>query len=227
VLAASGSGKWVNESVAGPPEYDEAIAEMPMRIAAAITNGFIYRSWSKNPVALLLTRTTGEKRQGPDKCPSPASSLRNMLRCRHAPGMATDHMNAWNKVDILLVEDNLSDAELTVRALRKIGATQKVLRLSDGAEALDFIFRKARFSERDETLPKLILLDLKMPRVGGVEFLRRLREDAATNNIAVAILTSAVIDKNFLENQDFKIRSYLSKPVDAVKLADIVESAGL
>jgi two-component system response regulator len=141
--------------------------------------------------------------------------------------MATDHMNAWNKVDILLVEDNLSDAELTVRALRKIGATQKVLRLSDGAEALDFIFRKARFSERDETLPKLILLDLKMPRVGGVEFLRRLREDAATNNIAVAILTSAVIDKNFLENQDFKIRSYLSKPVDAVKLADIVESAGL
>ena len=136
-------------------------------------------------------------------------------------------MSAWNKVDILLVEDNLSDAELTVRALRKIGATQKVLRLSDGSEALDFIFRKARFSERDETLPKLILLDLKMPRVGGVEFLRRLREDAATNNIAVAILTSAVIDKNFLENQDFKIRSYLSKPVDAAKLADVVKGAGL
>jgi two-component system, response regulator len=136
-------------------------------------------------------------------------------------------MSAWDNVEILLVEDNLSDAELTVRALRKIGAAQKVLRLSDGAEALDFIFRKGRFSERDAALPKLILLDLKMPRVGGVEFLRRLRQDAATTNIAVAILSSAVIDKNFLENQDFKIRDFLSKPVDAVKLAAVVQGAGL
>jgi CheY-like chemotaxis protein len=136
-------------------------------------------------------------------------------------------MSAWNNVDILLVEDNLSDAELTVRSLRKIGTKQKVLRLSDGAEALDFIFRKARFSERDAALPKLILLDLKMPRVGGIEFLRRLRQDAATTDIAVAILTSAVIDKNFLENQDFKIRDFLSKPVDEARLADVVKNAGL
>jgi two-component system, response regulator len=136
-------------------------------------------------------------------------------------------MSAWNNVDILLVEDNLSDAELTVRALRKIGADQKVMRLSDGAEALDFIFRKGRFSERDEGLPKLILLDLKMPRVGGVEFLRRLRQDSATTSIAVAILSSAVIDKNFSEDQDFKIRDFLSKPVDAAKLAAVVKGAGL
>jgi two-component system response regulator len=136
-------------------------------------------------------------------------------------------MSAWNNVDILLVEDNLSDAELTVRALRKIGAAQKVLRLSDGAEALDFIFRKTRFSERDATLPKLILLDLKMPRVGGIEFLRRLRQDAATTSIAVAILSSGVIDKDFLENQDFKIRAFLSKPVDEAKLTEVVKSAGL
>jgi two-component system, response regulator len=136
-------------------------------------------------------------------------------------------MSAWNNIDILLVEDNLSDAEITVRALRKIGTTQKVLRLSDGAEALDFIFRKGRFSDRDEALPKLILLDLKMPRVGGIEFLRRLRQDAATTSIAVAILSSAVIDKDFLENQDFKIRGFLSKPVDAVKLAEVVKDSGL
>jgi two-component system response regulator len=136
-------------------------------------------------------------------------------------------MSAWNNIDILLVEDNLSDAEITVRALRKIGTTQKVLRLSDGAEALDFIFRKGRFSERDAALPKLILLDLKMPRVGGIEFLRRLRQDAATTSIAVAILSSAVIDKDFLENQDFKIRDFLSKPVDAVKLAEVVKDSGL
>jgi two-component system response regulator len=136
-------------------------------------------------------------------------------------------MSAWNNIDILLVEDNLSDAELTVRALRKVGAKQKVLRLSDGAEALDFIFRKARFAERDAVLPKLILLDLKMPRVGGIEFLRRLREDAATTNIAVAILTSAVIDKKFFDDQDFKIRAFLNKPVDSDRLADIVKDAGL
>jgi two-component system, response regulator len=136
-------------------------------------------------------------------------------------------MSAWNNVDILLVEDNLSDAEMTVRALRKIGAAQKVLRLSDGAEALDFIFRKARFSERDDSLPKLILLDLKMPRVGGVEFLRRLRQDAATTHVAVAILTSAVIDRDLLENQDFRLRDFLSKPVDAEKLAAVVKNAGL
>jgi two-component system response regulator len=135
--------------------------------------------------------------------------------------------SAWNNVDILLVEDNLSDAELTVRSLRKVGATQKVLRLSDGAEALDFVFRKARFSERDAALPKLILLDLKMPRVGGIEFLRRLREDAATTNIPVVILTSAVIDKKFFDAQDFKIRDFLNKPVDEAKLTDLVKSAGL
>jgi len=136
-------------------------------------------------------------------------------------------VGAWNDVDVLLVEDNLSDAELTVRALRKIRASAKALRLSDGAEALDFIFRKGRFSERDRALPKLILLDLKMPRVGGVEFLRRLREDAATTNIAVAILSSGPIDEPFFENQDFKIREFLQKPVDPVRLGEMVGSAGL
>lgn len=136
-------------------------------------------------------------------------------------------MSAWNSIEILLVEDNLSDAELTVRALRKVGATQKVLRLSDGAEALDFMFRKGRFADRDQALPKLILLDLKMPRVGGIEFLRRLREDAATTAIPVAILTSAIIDKKFFDDQDFKIRDFLNKPVDTDRLADIVKNAGL
>jgi two-component system response regulator len=136
-------------------------------------------------------------------------------------------VGVWNDVDILLVEDTLSDAELTVRALRKVKAALKVLRLSDGAEALDFIFRKARFSERDQALPKLILLDLKMPRVGGVEFLRRLRQDSATTNIAVAMLSSAAIDEPFFENQDFKIREFLQKPVDPVRLGELVKNAGL
>ena len=136
-------------------------------------------------------------------------------------------MSAWNTIEILLVEDNLSDAELTVRSLRKVGSTQKVLRLSDGAEALDFIFRKGRFSERDEALPKLILLDLKMPRMGGIEFLRRLREDPVTTAIPVAILTATIIDTQYFESQDFKIRDFLRKPVELAVLAAVVKDAGL
>lgn len=136
-------------------------------------------------------------------------------------------MKEWDNVEILLVEDNLSDAELTVRALRGIGVTQKVLRLADGAEALDFLFRKARFAERDHVLPKLILLDLKMPRVGGIEFLQRLREDSATVNIAVAILTSYALEKIPLEGQALDVHEYLLKPVNPEKLVALVKFAGL
>lgn len=136
-------------------------------------------------------------------------------------------MKEWDKVEILLVEDNLSDAELTVRALRGIGVTQKVLRLADGVEALDFLFRKARFAERDHALPKLILLDLKMPRVGGIEFLQRLREDSATVNIAVAILTSYTLEKIPLDGQELDVHEYLLKPVNPEKLVALVKFAGL
>jgi len=136
-------------------------------------------------------------------------------------------MNEWDKVEILLVEDNLSDAELTVRAFRRIGATQKILRLADGVEALDFLFHKGRFSDRDQALPKLILLDLKMPRIGGIEFLQRLRQDTATMNIAVAMLTSSTIDKLVFDGQDLNVRDYLLKPVNTESLIDLVKYAGL
>src|ERR1700677_1544466 len=136
-------------------------------------------------------------------------------------------LDKWDKVEILLVEDNLSDAELTVRALRNIGATQKILRLSDGVEALDFIFRKGRFSDRDQALPKLILLDLKMPRVGGIEFLQRLREDAATKNIVVAMLTTFSVDQLPADMQDLNVQDYLLKPVNTERLSELVTHAGL
>lgn len=136
-------------------------------------------------------------------------------------------MDKWDKVDILLVEDNISDAELTVRAFRGAGVTQKILRLSDGAEALDFIFRKGRFAERDQVLPKLILLDLKMPRVGGIEFLQRLRQDAATMNIVVAILSSFAMDKRFFDDENLDVHDYLQKPVNPERLVELVKYAGL
>jgi two-component system response regulator len=133
----------------------------------------------------------------------------------------------WDNVSILLVEDNLSDAELTVRALRGIGVTQRILRLADGVEALDFIFRKARFAERDQALPRLILLDLKMPRVGGVEFLQRLRQDSATTAITVAILTSYPIEKIPLDGEELNVHETLLKPVNTESLTALVKHAGL
>jgi two-component system, response regulator len=140
-------------------------------------------------------------------------------------GNSSQALDKWDKVEILLVEDNLSDAELTVRALRSIGATQKILRLSDGVEALDFIFRKARFSDRDQALPKLILLDLKMPRVGGIEFLQRLREDGATKNIVVAMLTTFTM--NQADTQALNVHDYLLKPVKPGRLIGLMAQAGL
>jgi two-component system response regulator len=142
-------------------------------------------------------------------------------------GHSGQALDKWDKVEILLVEDNLSDAELTVRALRSIGVTQKILRLSDGVEALDFIFRKGRFPDRDQVLPKLILLDLKMPRVGGIEFLQRLREDAATKNIVVAMLTSFTIAQLPSDIQDLNVHDYLLKPVNPERLIELVKHAGL
>ena len=136
-------------------------------------------------------------------------------------------LDKWDKVEILLVEDNLSDAELTVRALRGVGVTQKILRLSDGDEALDFIFHQARFSDRDQALPKLILLDLKMPRVGGIEFLQRLRQDGATVNIVVAILTSFPLDERLFDGENLNVHAYLQKPVNPQSLVDLVKHAGL
>jgi CheY-like chemotaxis protein len=136
-------------------------------------------------------------------------------------------MDKWNNVEILLVEDNISDAELTVRALRRAGAAQKILRLADGVEALDFVFRQGRFADRDRALPKLILLDLKMPRIGGIEFLQRLRQDSATMNITVAILTSHTIDKRVFDEQDLNVRDYLLKPASAESLVEVVNRAGL
>jgi two-component system, response regulator len=136
-------------------------------------------------------------------------------------------LDKWDKVEILLVEDNLSDAELTVRALRSIGATQKILRLSDGVEALDFIFRKGRFSDRDQALPSLILSDLKMPRIGGIEFLQRLREDHATKNIVTALLTSITKDQLPGDIRGLSVQDYLLKPVNPASLVALLQHAGL
>ena len=128
---------------------------------------------------------------------------------------------------ILLIEDDPHDVELTLTALEEYHLANEVVVTRDGAEALDFIFRKGRFSDRDQALPKLILLDLKMPRVGGIEFLHRLREDAATENIVVAMLTSFTKDQLPADIQDLNVHDYLLKPVNPERLIELVRHAGL
>src|SRR5580704_18763680 len=99
------------------------------------------------------------------------------------------------EVEVLLVEDNPSDAELTIRALKKNNLANKIYHVKDGAEALDFLFAQANYSNRKvENTPKVILLDLKMPKVNGIEVLRVLKADARTKKVPVVVLTSSKED---------------------------------
>src|SRR5476649_2130586 len=99
------------------------------------------------------------------------------------------------EVEILLAEDNASDAEMTIAALKKNGLANKLLHVKDGAAALDFLFAEGEYADRNiENKPKVILLDLKMPKVNGIEVLQRIRTDERTKNIPVVMLTSSKED---------------------------------
>ncbi|MGB6306953.1 MAG: response regulator [Steroidobacteraceae bacterium] len=136
-------------------------------------------------------------------------------------------MDQWNAVEILLAEDNEGDAELTLRALRKLKVRGKLLRVHNGLEALSFIFREAEFAARDQTLPKLILLDIHMPILGGLEVLRRLRATPSTQHIPVGILTGSSQENEFFESQQLLVWEYILKPVSADALKDLIAQAGL
>lgn len=136
-------------------------------------------------------------------------------------------MDAWNAVDILVAEDDDMDAELILRGLRKIGVTSKLFRVVDGADALSFLFREDKFSVRDFSLPRLLLLDLHMPKIGGIDVLRRVRESRATKDIPVGILTSSTSHTDFFQTQEMLVWDYLMKPVSAEALVDLVRQSGL
>jgi two-component system, response regulator len=136
-------------------------------------------------------------------------------------------MQEWNGIDILIAEDDDMDAELTIRVLRKIGVANKVLRVDDGVHALEFVFRRGKFAGRDFAQPKLILLDLNMQKVGGLEVLRELRTHAPSKDIPVGILTSSAKHTDFFESQEISVWDYLMKPVSAEALTDLVKQSGL
>jgi two-component system response regulator len=131
------------------------------------------------------------------------------------------------KIDIVLCEDNPDDAELTIRALKKHGLTNSLVHLKDGEEALHFIFCEGPYAGRDfNEVPRLILLDLKMPKVDGLEVLRRIKSDKRTCIIPVVLLTSSKEDKDIMESYALGVNSYIVKPVDFEGFVKAVSSLG-
>jgi CheY-like chemotaxis protein len=130
-------------------------------------------------------------------------------------------------VEILLVEDNPTDAELATLALKERNLANKLVWVKDGAEALDFLFATGAYAGRSvENSPKVVLLDLRLPKVDGLEVLRRIKSDERTKNIPVAVVTSSKEDRDVIASYDLGVNSYISKPVDFDEFTRVVSELG-
>jgi two-component system response regulator len=135
--------------------------------------------------------------------------------------------NSVKEVEILLVEDNPNDAELAIRALKKNNLANKLLWVKDGAEALDFIFATGEYAHRNVVDgPKVVLLDLRLPKVDGMEVLRRVKGDERTKTIPVVVLTSSKEDRDIVESYKLGSNSFISKPVEFEAFAKTVSELG-
>ena len=129
---------------------------------------------------------------------------------------------------ILLVEDNADDEALTLRALKKNNIRNEVIVAHDGAEALEYLFGTGKFAGRNtDFIPQVVLLDLKLPKVDGLEVLRRLRADQRTKLLPVVILTSSTEEQDRIRGYDLGANSYVRKPVDFSQFIDAVRQLGL
>jgi two-component system response regulator len=129
---------------------------------------------------------------------------------------------------ILLVEDNDDDAELTVMAFKAARISNPVVRVEDGVDALDYLFARGQHAGRPvEDLPAVVLLDLKLPRLGGLEVLHAIREDPRTKHLPVVILTSSTEDRDRIEAYDHRANSYVQKPVDYDAFVTAARQLGL
>ena len=131
-------------------------------------------------------------------------------------------------IEILLIEDNPADVVLTLRGLKKHNLSNKVMVINDGAEALDYIFARGEYEDRNmENIPRLILLDLKLPKVHGLEVLRQIKSNEMTKVIPVVVLTSSTEEKDVIESYKLGVNSYITKPVDFDKFLKAAEEIGL
>jgi two-component system response regulator len=132
------------------------------------------------------------------------------------------------KIDVLLCEDNADDAELTIRALTKQGLAVSLVHLKDGEEVLHYLFCTGPYAGRNAAdVPRLIILDIKMPKVDGLEVIRRLKSDSRTNKIPVVMLTSSKEEKDILESYSLGVNSYVVKPVEFEGYVKAVSTLGL
>ena len=134
-------------------------------------------------------------------------------------------MASLEQIEILPVEDSAEDAEMTLRALQKHHLANKVHWVKDGAEALDYLFATGAYAQR-AGLPNLILLDIKMPKVDGIEVLRRLKADPTTRAIPVVVMTSSQEERDVAQSYDLGVNSYVVKPVDFAALTELARQAG-
>jgi two-component system response regulator len=133
-----------------------------------------------------------------------------------------------NEIEILLVEDNMYDAELTIRSLNKINLANKLFHVKDGAEALDFLFATGSYTDRHmDNWPKLVLLDIKMPKVDGIEVLRQIKSNEKTRTIPVVIMTSSKEEQDVIISYNLGVNSYIVKPVDFEGFMKAVGELGL
>jgi CheY-like chemotaxis protein len=136
-------------------------------------------------------------------------------------------VDATQQLEILLVEDNANDAEMTLRALKRNNLANKVHWVKDGEQALDYVFGRGTYAGRDPALPRLVMLDLKMPKVDGIEVLRALKANAATRAIPVVIMTSSNEEKDVVASYDLGVNSYIVKPVQFEAFLETVAKIGL
>ncbi len=137
-------------------------------------------------------------------------------------------MSDLNEIEVLLVEDNPHDAEMTLAALRKHHLANRLHHVKDGAEALAFLFATGGYSGRKvECGPKVVLLDLKLPKVDGLEVLRKVKSDERTRATPVVVLTSSSEEQDVLESYRLGVNSYIVKPVDFEKFAESMRHLGL
>jgi two-component system response regulator len=130
-------------------------------------------------------------------------------------------------IEILLVEDNPADAELTIHALAKSKLINHIRHLQDGAEALDFLFCRGAYSTRTFNAPRLILLDLKLPKIDGIGVLEQIKSDIRTKAIPVILLTSSKEERDVATSYKLGVNSYIQKPVNFTEFQDVVKQLGM
>ncbi|MCU1286281.1 MAG: putative sensory transduction regulatory protein [Acidobacteriales bacterium] len=132
-----------------------------------------------------------------------------------------------NRCEILLVEDSSADVELTIHALRKENLVNKIDVARDGEEALDYLFFRGAYSARPIGQPKLILLDLKLPKVSGIEVLREIKNNPTLKTIPIVVMTSSKEDKDVVESYKLGVNSYIQKPLDFDQFRETIRHIGM